>query len=79
MGRISEGRTLPGFLRVGAEPYHSLGDADVHALLTADPSGYFAYSRDVLAAIAQDRAQIVLPGKQVFADPAHDLCRRHRA
>ena len=69
MGRIPEGRTLPEFLRVGVEPYRCLSDADVHALLTADPAGYIAFSRDVMMAVADGRAQTVLPAKQVFGDP----------
>src|SRR5689334_13782404 len=70
MGRIPEGRTLPDFLRVGSEPYRCLSDTEVHAFLTADPEGYFSYSRELLTAIAQGRAQMVLPAKQVFADSA---------
>lgn len=60
---------LPGNLRVSEEPCRYFTEAEVHALLTAQPAGYFAFAKELLTAIATGRAQMTAPPKQVFTDP----------
>ena len=68
MGKPSVTNVLPGVLRISAEPYQYFSDAEVHALLTADPRGYFNFIRDAMVEIAGGRAHLTLPPKQVFTD-----------
>lgn len=69
MGHGSGTGAPPDILRVGGEPYRYLAEAEVHALLTADPGGYLAFVKEAMAAIAAGRAQVTVPPKQVFTDP----------
>lgn len=61
---------LPSILRVAAEPYRYFTEREVHDLLTDRPGEYAAFVRDVMTAIAAGRAQVTMPPKQVFTDPA---------
>lgn len=61
---------LPSVLRVAAEPYRYFTEREVHGLLTDRPEEYAAFVRDAMMAIAAGRAQVAMPRKQVFTDPA---------
>lgn len=56
-------------LRVSAEPCRHFTEAQVHARLVADPRAYVEFIRSGLGAIAEGRAGLTLPPKQVFQDP----------
>jgi ornithine cyclodeaminase/alanine dehydrogenase-like protein (mu-crystallin family) len=61
---------LPGVLRVSPEPYRYWTEAQVHESLTRKPEQYVAFLKRSLLAIAERRATLTLPPKQVFEDPA---------
>jgi ornithine cyclodeaminase/alanine dehydrogenase-like protein (mu-crystallin family) len=61
---------LPSILRIAAEPYRYFTETEVHTLLTERPEEYAAFVRDAVMAIAAGRAQVTMPPKQVFTDPA---------
>lgn len=61
---------MPGVLRVSPEPYRYCTEAQVHESLTRKPEQYVAFLKQSLLAIAERRATLTLPPKQVFEDPA---------
>lgn len=56
-------------LRVGREPYDYFDEWAVHRLLTENPAEYLRFVRKGLAEIADGRARLELPPKQIFSDP----------
>ena len=66
---IARNAPLPGVLRVSAEPYRYYTEAQVHESLTREPEQYVAFLKRSLLAIAERRATLTLPPKQVFEDP----------
>ena len=70
MAKTRRSPALPRHLRLGKEPCRYYTEAEVHAALTADPAGYFRFVKQTLVAIAEGRAQVSAPPKQVFTDPA---------
>ncbi len=66
---LNSGR-LPTSLRISAEPYRFVSEAEVHAALVRDPSGYLQHLERSLAALAAKRWTMELPAKQVFDDGA---------
>jgi ornithine cyclodeaminase/alanine dehydrogenase-like protein (mu-crystallin family) len=66
----ARGGPLPGVLRVSAEPYRYYTEAQVHESLTRKPEQYVAFLKQSLRAIADGRASLTLPPKQVFEDAA---------
>lgn len=69
MAKPSGWPALPGTLRVGEEPCRHYTEVEVHAALTADPAGYFAFAKQIISALAAGRAEVTAPPKQVFVDP----------
>lgn len=61
---------LHDVLRVSAEPYRYCTEAEVHEVLTRKPREYVDFLRQSLRAVADGRASLVLPPKQVFEDAA---------
>ena len=55
-------------LRTTAEPCRYYTDREVHAVLTARPTDYFAHVKGILADIASGAAELELPPKQLFDD-----------
>jgi ornithine cyclodeaminase/alanine dehydrogenase-like protein (mu-crystallin family) len=70
MAKTRRSPALPRHLRLGKEPCRYYAEAEVHAALTADPAGYYRFVKQNLVAIAEGRAEVSAPPKQVFADPA---------
>jgi len=56
-------------LRISPEPYVYLDERQIHQRLTADPAGYLGYVRERLRDVAQGRATLEMPAKQLFIDP----------
>lgn len=69
MAKASRPSAPPAHLRIGVEPCRHYDEAEVHALLTADPAGYFRFVKESLLAVAAGRATVSTPPKQVFTDP----------
>ncbi len=72
--RASRGAARSGglreVLRVSPEPYRYYTEAQVHEALTRSPGQYVAFMKQSLRAIAEGRASLTLPPKQVFEDAA---------
>ena len=59
-------------LRTAPEPSIYIDEAQVHSLLTDQPSTYLGWLRDRLKELATAQATLDLPPKQVFDDPDSD-------
>jgi ornithine cyclodeaminase/alanine dehydrogenase-like protein (mu-crystallin family) len=56
-------------LRVHAEPFEYVREADVHEALTADPTSYLEFLEGKLSALGAGRALLEHPSKMIFTDP----------
>lgn len=59
---------VPRSLRVSREPCRFITDEEIHASLSADPASYVEFIKQMVGALADGRARVTLPPKQVFAD-----------
>ena len=70
--RAPRGGAPRGVLRVSPEPFRYYTEAQVHQSLTRRPERYAAFLKRSLQAIADGKASLTLPPKQVFVDAATD-------
>lgn len=61
-------KLLDAVLRISPEPCKTLGENEVHRLLTAQPLAYYQFVRAELQALALGQASMTLPPKQIFGD-----------
>jgi len=68
VAKVEVARPLPRSLRLAAEPYTYVTEAEVHAALVRDPRSYIDHLEHTLTGLMDKSCSMELPPKQVFDD-----------